>query len=154
MLFNKLYQLYSRHVTVRCVGDTTFDVILRAAFDQLDPFYISNKEFKEGRKVGVSLSSEFKAIKAQLDVSKTLEEQSTSKRVIPPQLNAQRLAEFLGAVEACLVLEDFHKIPPAEKTRLVFPVSKGLKKNNSSLVDYSGDRWYYFKEMVRCFIGG
>ena len=42
----------------------------------------------------------------------------TYLRILPPQLTGQALARFLGAAQACWVLEDFHKVAVGEKTRL------------------------------------
>lgn len=38
--------------------------------------------------------------------------------MLPPQLTPQALGKFLGAVKACWVLEDFHKIDLSEKVQL------------------------------------
>ncbi|MBU6121728.1 hypothetical protein [Hymenobacter siberiensis] len=41
----------------------------------------------------------------------------THKSFVPPQLTPQRLAMFFGEISACWILEDFHKIKGAEKTK-------------------------------------
>lgn len=118
LLINKLQQLYPHHVTVRCTNDTSFEGLLQDAFDQLDPFYISETGTNKTRSINVSLSSDYLNIKSGLAAITSTQEVTSAQRAIPLQLTPARLAQFLGEVEACLVLEDFHKISNTEKTKL------------------------------------
>ena len=43
LLVNKLHQLYENHITSRCMIGMSIDQIILDAFDQLDPFYTTEK---------------------------------------------------------------------------------------------------------------
>lgn len=36
-------------------------------------------------------------------------------RILPPRLTSQKLAKFLGEIDAVWIIEDFHKVPNEEK---------------------------------------
>jgi energy-coupling factor transporter ATP-binding protein EcfA2 len=118
LLLNKLEQLYPNHITTRCTLATTFDSLLLGAFDSLNMFYTSGASLKRSKSISVKLEKDFFAIKSVLEASCSAEQASTVARLLPPQLTAQRLAEFCGAAECCWVLEDFHKVPISEKAKL------------------------------------
>lgn len=71
-------------------------------------------------------------IKATIESSREEGTEDTSKRVIPPQLTPQRLAEFMGAQRLCWVIEDFHKMALQEKT----PLSQALKIFSDASAEY------------------
>ena len=44
LLVNKLKQLYENHITTRCMKGLTFDQLLIDAFDQLDRYFVAEKQ--------------------------------------------------------------------------------------------------------------
>lgn len=132
LLHNKLNQVYETHLTSRCVSSTTFEQLILDAFDQLGPFFQAEAISKKKIQVGSSVSAEYEGIKSILTASACHEHESKALRVIPPQLTIQQLGRFVGASGCCWVLEDFHKISPAEKTSL----AEAMKVFMDLSVDY------------------
>jgi hypothetical protein len=118
LLQNKLDQLYSSHIVTRCTAMTSFESLLMDAFDQLGRFYLDSVATKKGRTAKAAIGADFLKFKATIDAQLSTEMSTQSRRMLPPQLTAQRLAEFLGAADMCWVLEDFHKVPLEHKTAL------------------------------------
>ncbi|MEJ8845606.1 ATP-binding protein [Variovorax rhizosphaerae] len=118
LLVNKLHQLYERHITTPCMKGLTFEQLVMDAFDQLSPFYISEKSAARKSTKAEELSVTYKIISAKIGDSSTLESGQKSNRLLPPQLTPQNLARFIGEADCCWVLEDFHKIDDAEKPKL------------------------------------
>lgn len=118
LLVNKLHQLYEHHITTRCMKGLKFDQILLDAFDQLEPFYVCDVSQTKKTTTSVELASSYKLLSSKISHSTTSESGAKSTRILPPQLTPQALGKFLGAVKACWVLEDFHKIDSSEKTQL------------------------------------
>jgi hypothetical protein len=119
LLLNKLRETYAGHITTRCTAATTNESLVLDAFDQLNPYYTQERSTKKSGGISPTLSAKF--IEIQGTVSK--EACETRNRVLPPQLTAQRLAEFLGAQGMCWVIEDFHKMSIEEKV----PFAQSLK---------------------------
>jgi energy-coupling factor transporter ATP-binding protein EcfA2 len=117
LLVNKLDQLYPDHITTRCTAATTFEALLLSAFDSLDVYYSSTASIKKSHAISAKLEKEYLGIKSSIEATSASESQVSLSRMIPPQLTAQRLAEFCGAAGCCWVLEDFHKIPQSEKVK-------------------------------------
>jgi hypothetical protein len=115
---NKLEQLYPDQITSRCTVATTFENLLLSAFDSLNLYFTSSASLKRGKSISVKLEQDYFKIKASIEAASSTEATSNIARLVPPQLTAQRLAEFCGATECCWLLEDFHKVPAAEKGRL------------------------------------
>lgn len=118
LLQRKLEELYPDHITTRCNASTTYEAIILDAFDQLDRYYDDQTTVKHGRGATLSLGPQFAAVKAQLGLSTNSERTTSGKRLLPPQLTAQRLGQFVGENGLCWVLEDIHKVPSSEKTLL------------------------------------
>ena len=118
LLLNKLQQLYESHITTRCMKGLTFEQLILDAFDQLEPFYTSEKSTTEKTSKGARLGTSYNAISLKLNASRENESKESEARILPPQLTPQALGKFLGAAKACWVLEDFHKIDDSEKQRL------------------------------------
>jgi len=118
LLVNKLSQVYEREVISRCTLDTTIEDLLLDAFDRLDPFYTSAVSNKRTTTVSAGVEATFQLIKSAFSRETSTEEGATSARALPPQLTPTFLARLLGEVDACWVLEDFHKVAEAEKSRL------------------------------------
>lgn len=118
LLVNKLHQLYEHHITTRCMKGLKFEQLLLDAFDQLEPFFISDVTSTRKTSTSVELGASYRALSAKISHSTSNETGAKSQRVLPPQLTPQALGKFLGAVKACWVLEDFHKIDASEKAQL------------------------------------
>lgn len=123
LLLNKLSETHSGHITTQCSTATTYASLILDAFDQLDPYYLQEKSTHRNRNVSPSLAAQFAVVKAELKAGFSTEATDTVFRALPPQLTAQRLAQFLGAQGMCWVIEDFHKMQAREK----LPFSQSLK---------------------------
>lgn len=123
LVLNRLRQTHEGHITTRCSSATTYDSLLLDAFDQLDPYYLQGKTMQKNRKISPSLAAGFWNFKASIAADLSRGSSLAEARVLPPQLTAQRLAEFLGAQGVCWVIEDFHKMRSTEKV----PFSESLK---------------------------
>ncbi len=118
LLANKLTQLYERHITTRCMKGLKFEQLLLDAFDQLSPFYTLEKQAVIKTSSGVDIGASYNAIQANISLNSATDKSEKHTRLLPPQLTAQALGRFLGAQQACWVLEDFHKIDETEKAQL------------------------------------
>jgi len=132
LLTNKLEQLYENHVTTKCTKETSFENLLLSAFDKLNPFYIAKVTKTKTVSIKSSLSSEYELIKAKIEYNHSRQEQTNIDRIIPPQLTAERLAEFMGEAKCCWVLEDFHKVTDSQKEK----ISQIMKVFMDSANDY------------------
>ena len=156
LLVNKLQQLYSFHVTTRCMKGTKFEDLILDAFSQLECFYTSEKISSTNRTVGVNFAiNSYEAIKSEINSSVTSGVVDKSVRYVPPQLTPQTLGKLLGEAGACWVLEDFHKISSEEKVSLSqmmkvfmdmsddYPslkiVAIGAVETGRQVVDYDGE---------------
>jgi hypothetical protein len=123
LLLNKLRQTYSSHITTQCTTSTTYESLILDAFDQLGPYYIHTQTTQRTRGVSPSITADFRVIMASIEANLSSADSSEHERILPPQLTAQRLAQFLGAQDMCWVIEDFHKMSPEQKV----PFSQSLK---------------------------
>lgn len=115
---NLLCELKIRKITSRCESATTLDDLILNAFDKLDLYYTSQKNSKETIEVKSELKAKYAEIGAAISGSMKAEEGTTSTRVLPVQLTAQRLAEFMGAAKCLWIIEDFHKVEENEKKKI------------------------------------
>ena len=118
LLVNKLTQLYENHIITRCIKGLTFEHLIIDAFNQLEPYYLS--EYSQTNKVskGMNFGVKYKQIKSEVNAQKESQNQSIIQRCLPPQLTPQSLAALIGKINCCWVLEDFHKIEDTEKQKL------------------------------------
>ena len=128
LLLNKLRQTYSGHVTTQCSAAMTYDQLLLDAFGQLNPYYTQGLSRQKTR----SISPAVHAASLQISISLSRVDSEQQNRVVPPQLTAQRLAQFLGEQNMCWVVEDFHKMPAAQKV----PFAQSLKIFSDISTDY------------------
>lgn len=117
-MVNKLTQLYEQHITTRCMKGLKFDQLLLDAFDQLEPYYTSERQKTIKTSSGIDLGATYKMLQAKITSSAATDSAEKQARILPPQLTPQALGRFLGAQGACWVLEDFHKIDEGEKEKL------------------------------------
>ena len=118
LLMRQLEKIYENEIITPCMIGMTFESILLDAFDQLDEYYISQKNYEEKNSIESSLTNDYFNIKATLKASSHITEKDTLARLVSVQLTASRLADFLGKAKSCWVLEDFHKIDNDEKKKL------------------------------------
>ncbi|MGE0135731.1 MAG: AAA family ATPase [Dehalococcoidia bacterium] len=118
LLVNKLQQLYESHISTHCMKSMTYEQLVLDAFDQLAPYYLKDSSVGEGASISGSLESDFKLIKATLSSELKANQGEHWERGLPMQLTPQTLARFMGEARACWVLEDFHKMPAAEKQKV------------------------------------
>lgn len=118
LLLNKLNQIYSNHLTSRCMKTTTVESLMLDAISQLAPFYETEHATTKKSSTELQIESTFKEIKAGIKVSSASDATTKSGRLVPPQLNAHNLARLLGTQSLCWVIEDFHKVEIPEKQKL------------------------------------
>ncbi len=118
LVVNKLHQLYEGHITSRCMKGTTLDSLVRDAFDQLDPFFVSERVEATKNTVEAALEASYFGVKNQLKAVQTLEATAKQTRALPPDLTPSLLAKLMGTKRLCWMIEDFHKVEGAEKTKL------------------------------------
>ncbi|WP_020534027.1 hypothetical protein [Flexithrix dorotheae] len=115
---NKLDQIYSCYIYSQCIKETSLNSLLLDAFDQLNPFYISEQGNKVTIKITDEIGVKFQNISLALK-NENIKENSLKKvRLLPPQLTVQNLAKFIGNIKACWVIDDFHKVRPEEKQKI------------------------------------
>lgn len=118
LIVNKLYQTYSHHITTRCMKGMTFETILLDAFSQIEKFYNSEKTTNLSNEYKLTFSSEVETIKSDITLGKTTGKSEKFIPILPPQLTPHTLGKFIGELEACWVLEDFHKVDDLEKQKI------------------------------------
>jgi len=118
LLVNKLTQLYERHITTRCMKGVKFEQLILDAFDQLEPFYTQERQKVIKTSNGIDLGASYQALQIKLSSNTSTDAGEKISRILPPQLTPQALGRFLGAQQACWVLEDFHKSDDEEKVKL------------------------------------
>jgi hypothetical protein len=118
VLTQKLEQLYEDHVTSSCTNTTTFEALLINAFERLETFYSTEQSKSTRRKLSGTLETQLWRIKSALGGESESSEATKTTRLVPPQLTPQTLAQLLGELHECWVLEDFHKVAPSEKVKL------------------------------------
>lgn len=118
LIFKKLEEHKIKWVKTSCSSDTTFDSLLKSAFDQLNAFVLTEISNSHKNIKAATLSAKLHRFEVGIKNENTNETSSTSSRIIPIQITAQRLAEFLGEAECVWVIEDFHKVAMAEKTKI------------------------------------
>lgn len=108
-LVNKvLERLYPDHLVSRCTSSTTYEDLIRDALDQTGEFYDDSIEDKGGaRKISAAVN--LKVFNSSVERQVGKETSVTSKRVIDPEMTAQRLGKYLGERGLCWIIEDFHK---------------------------------------------
>lgn len=101
-----------------CVIGTSIDQLILDAFDKLDAFYINS--ITDGTKVTISsrIKANYLALSSEIHSSVEVDTVSQKKRLLPPQLNSQRLIDFIGAANCIWVIDDFHKVDESEKKKL------------------------------------
>jgi hypothetical protein len=110
LLSNRLNKNYKTVITTRCTNSITYEQIILDAFDQLNPFYEKGNSSKVATKNSGTIESLYNGIKLNRVFENSNEKSNSFERALPLQLTPQNLGRFLGVVDACWVLEDFHKV--------------------------------------------
>ncbi len=105
-------------ITTNCILDTTINDILLDAFDQLNPFFTSEKTSNQKNTISSELKTSFFAIDSAIKAELTSEKEEKKTRALPMQLTPQRLTDFLGAAGVIWIIEDFHKVLLEERQKL------------------------------------
>jgi hypothetical protein len=106
--------LKQESVTTQCLGSMSFEDCLLDAFDQLAPFYITSDKGSRSARIGGKAGDKYAQIEGQIE--EKIEQ--GSERILPAQLTPNALADLLGEAGLVWVLEDFHKLPVAERAHL------------------------------------
>lgn len=67
LLVNKLKQLYENHITTRCMKGLKFNDLLLDGFDQLSPFFTSEKISVKNLQINKEVSASYLAIKVGIN---------------------------------------------------------------------------------------
>lgn len=113
-----LNDLNINFILSHCESQSTFNDLLLNAFDNLNRFYIAEKESNRSYTISSNMKADYKNISSEINVQKSRTEGEKSIRIIPPQLTPQKLAQFLGEIHAVWLIEDFHKVEKKEKERI------------------------------------
>ena len=105
-------------ITSRCTNNSTIDSIILDAFDELNPYYLESINGTRKESINGSISTEYWGIKNSIsgNIENSVEE--VKRRILPPQLTIQRLCDFIGTAGAIWIIEDFHKVPYEEKSKI------------------------------------
>lgn len=106
--------------------------IVKDAFNQLEVYYVSQKELTKGGKVGGSLSASYLGIKASLSSELNENDKVNTKKAVDLPITPQTLAKFIGESSKLWVLEDYHKVRSEDKVLL----AQIMKVFMDSSVDY------------------
>lgn len=110
LIINELNRLKIPFIKSHCSSDSTYSTLVLSGFDALDLYYTKSYSTQSR----TSLEIEYKQIKGVIE-SSTAE---SLERIVPPQLTAEKLATFFGAVGCVWLIEDFHKLMPEEKKKI------------------------------------
>lgn len=135
LIVNKLYQTYSHHITTRCMKGMSFEQIIIDAFGQVEKYYCSEVNISKKENFSAKFSQEIINIKTEIGLSKEHSKGEKFTPILPPQLTPHNLGKFIGEIEACWVLEDFHKVDESEKQKIsqLMKVFMDLSDEYSSL---------------------
>lgn len=115
LLNRELKSRYPDPITTRCTESTTFQSMLMQAFDELGKWVDTERTAGNSIVQNHELSAGIAGVKAGLGSSQVSSSASKEQRLVPVQLTPQKLGELLGAAGQCWLVEDFHKVPDAEK---------------------------------------
>ena len=111
LLRKKVFEKKINFITTPCRSDTTFEDLLLDAFDKLNTYYIKERSFVVENSISSELKSEIANIGSIIKQQKSFSE----SRVVPYQINPQKLAHILGKTKTIWVIEDFHKLSEVHK---------------------------------------
>lgn len=110
----KLDQTYAAHIRYPCRPESTFHELVSVAFDRLGAHFQRGRTLLNRKSISKSVTAEF----LKCGVTSTKEEKVEEEPIVRVQVTPDRLAEFLGAAECPLVIDDFHVMPREERIRV------------------------------------
>ncbi|HEA23095.1 MAG TPA: hypothetical protein ENH87_19575 [Pricia antarctica] len=132
LLTNKLKEEKIDSITTRCMSGMTLADIVKDAFNQLEVYYVSQKDLTKGGKLGGSLSASYFGVKASLSSELNENDKVSTKKAVELPITPQTLAKFIGESSKLWVLEDYHKVRAEDKVLL----AQIMKVFMDSSVDY------------------
>ena len=120
----------------RCTKNSTIDSIILDAFDELNPYYLDSTSKMLKTSISSSLTTEYLGIKSSIVSNIESSVGEVHKRILPPQLTIQRLCDFIGSAKAIWIIEDFHKVPNEEKSK----ISQMMKLFMDKAKDYENSK--------------
>ncbi|WP_289039172.1 hypothetical protein [uncultured Zobellia sp.] len=132
LLTNKLKEEKLKSITTRCMSGMTLSDIVKDAFNQLEIYFIAQKDTTKGSKLGGTLSASYFGIKASLTGEQNEGDKSLAKRAVDLPITPQTLARFIGESSRCWILEDYHKVRSEDK----FLLAQIMKVFMDSSIDY------------------
>lgn len=118
LLMNKLTELKRNNIKTNCTTTTTFDQLIIDAFDKLGAFYHNERSCEHISSISAQTKAKYSMIEQSISLKDSTSSKNSSQRIVPVQLTAERLSEFLGEAECIWVIEDFHKVNDEEKIKL------------------------------------
>lgn len=118
LLTNKLKDRSVNFIRTHCESGTTFNDLLLQAFDELNRYYVLEKNISSTYTISSEAKAEFKFIGLKIGESNGVSFGTKSERIVPIQLTPQKLARFLGEIDSVWIIEDFHKVSEIEKKRI------------------------------------
>jgi energy-coupling factor transporter ATP-binding protein EcfA2 len=113
-----LERLYEGHVISRCTSDSSYDDLLRDAFDQLDHYYVEERSSDTSRGFTAAASVSIGVAGASSQADRSRHGSETAKRMLPPERTVQSLGSLLGAAGFCWVIEDLHRAPSETREKV------------------------------------
>jgi energy-coupling factor transporter ATP-binding protein EcfA2 len=118
LLRNKLKLLEQNYIKTHCESKTTFNDLILQAFDELNGYYVAEKNSNSQYAVSEELKAEYVGIGSKINETHTVSQGEKLSRIVPLQLTPQKLAQFLGEINCLWIIEDFHKVVDVEKQRI------------------------------------
>ena len=101
-----------------CTSDSTFDDLIRHTFDDLNCYYTIESSDRTDDRIESELGASYIAISAKMKAISSYDHSNQKARMLPPELNIQNLAKFIGFAQRYLIIEDFHKVELEERKRM------------------------------------
>ncbi|MEJ1930415.1 hypothetical protein WDZ92_09035, partial [Nostoc sp. NIES-2111] len=101
---NILMESGIKSISTNCTSETTIESLFLDCFDQLNKFYVTETANTNQTRISAEIKSTFSLISSAISADITTSGVEKKSRILPVQLTAQRLAEFLGAAEAVWVV--------------------------------------------------
>lgn len=105
-------------ITSRCGEGVTFDDLVEDCFDQMNPFYTSQRTTKITDELKSDFEIEYKGLKLKRETSSSTEKGEVLTRMLTPKLSPSKLAHYVCSADLVWVIEDFHNLDDKSKKQL------------------------------------
>lgn len=105
-------------ITSRCGQGVFFKDLVVDCFDQMNPFYTSQKSSKITYELKSGFGIEYKGIKASINSSSSTENGVVQNRLLEPTVSPSKLAHYVCSADLVWVIEDFHNLDEQSKKDL------------------------------------